>query len=798
MLRRYPRLLPWLFVLAVGVLGVWQFHIPQFASGFDTFPGDRGDARLVAYLMEHWYQVLLGHENWASPPMFYPVHGTIGYADLVLGYGLVYSIPRLAGLGIFESAEFSIILLNFLNYLVCFILLHKILRFNLFAACAGAVFFAFNSPKLVQLGHLQLQPMLFLPLAVIAILLFINGRNLSQTKAFALIALAAVSVDLQLMTGFYPAWFFVFCACVFFVVTLIWKRTRTVVLHQLLAYWRALAAGLLLFVAGLCPFVAAYLPILRSMGGRKYDDVLPLIPVPLSLVLMGDRNYLWGKLSVAIKAVHPLHPELQIGIGLVPSLVWIALTLIALWFLVKNARDTTAAGELDQRTKHLFLAQLIVTTTLVYVLGMRYGNDHSPWQFVYLYFPGGSAIRAVARYVLVLALPMAIAFAFVIHVAIERISRQANGARRIWLFAALALVTAFGLAEQFGRREGFNGFSISAENAYLNRLAQTLPSGCSAFYVAVAPTAPHNIFEYQLDAALVSMKQRVPTLNGYSGLLPPDWGLWDLKSAAAYESNVRQWIAQNRIGGRVCRLFIDEKSSPFDITDPDFFVRQQYEDVLGREPDPSGRAEWLKRLSGCQNKPGLGPASNCDRVSVSLGILDSDEFARRSYFVLRLYQSSLGRMPSYEEFLRDRASIISSPTPDEENKNKEALVKEWIERPEFKSLYDQLANAEFVDKLLHTAALPPEKRESLLPELESHQQTRAQIVRLVVDDPQTLRNFHDRTFVLMQFFANLNRDPKPEEYQERVTKLNATKDYRQLVFDFIYSVEYRRRFGYVN
>ena len=50
----------------------------------------------------------------------------------------------------------------------------------------------------------------------------------------------------------------------------------------------------------------------------------------------------------------------------------------------------------------------------------------------------------------------------------------------------------------------------------------------------------------------------------------------------------------------------------------------------------------------------------------------------------------------------------------------------------------------------------------------------------------------------MQFFANLNRDPKPWEYEERLKRLNATGDYRQLISDFIYSVEYRKRFGYVN
>src|ERR1044072_428614 len=201
----------WLWAVLIGILTLWLFQIPQFASNFDTFPGDRGDARLIAFLMEHWHQFFRGAEGWLSPGMFYPVPGTLGYADLLLAYGVVHSGLRSLGFGIFEAAEITIILFNFLNYIVCFVLLNKILRFNLTASIAGAVFFAFNGPKLMQLNHSQLQPILFLPLAAVGIVLFFRHRDkLTQKEAFGLLALAAVSLNLQLLTGFYSAWFFIF------------------------------------------------------------------------------------------------------------------------------------------------------------------------------------------------------------------------------------------------------------------------------------------------------------------------------------------------------------------------------------------------------------------------------------------------------------------------------------------------------------------------------------------------------------------------------------------------------------
>lgn len=786
--RRKVQILHWFLVIAIGLLGLSQFHIPQIASNFDKFPGDRGDARLVAYLMEHWYQVFQGAVSWRSPAMFYPVEGTIGYADLMLGYGIVYSGLRTVGLGIFEAAEFTIILFNFLNYLVCFVLLNKVLRFNLFASIAGAAFFAFNSPKLVQLGHLQLQPILFLPLSMIGIvLLFQKRETLTQKQAFGLIALSALSLAVQLLTGFYPGWFFIFWCTLFLILTLFFTQTRNAVVDLVKRFWPAITGSVAVFFVALIPFVLAYLPVLRSAGGRPYKEMHVLIPVPWSFLLMGYRNYFWGGISSALNPNNLLNPELQIGIGLIPTLTWLGLAVLAVWLLIKNLRSGI-------KSELLFLSQLILATSLVYVLGLRYWNGFSPWQFVYAYFPGAQVVRAVARYALVLALPMAIGFAFLIHFLINRILTRST--RRTLLFATLFVVTTFGLVEQFGSKEGFNGFSISAENQYLNGLAQSLPNDCSSFYVGLKPPIIHNEFEYQVDAMFVSVMKSLPTLNGYSGHLPPDWPLWGVGDPA-YESLVKKWIDERRISGKVCRLFIPEPEPIINIEDPTIFVRQQYLDILRREPDEAGLQTWVTQLTDSARLGG-GINKNSGRVNVSLAILDSPEFFDRGHFVLRLYLATLGRPPLREEFVKDHDVIFSTSTAELESR-KDALINEFIQRPEFKSKYDGLSDAHFVKKLLTTVAHPSiELGDKLVSLLQSKQNTRAQVVRIVVDDTETVRAFRNHAFVLMQFFAHLARDPRGSEYNDRLKTLNATGDYNQLIFDFLYSVEYRKRFGYVN
>ena len=776
----------WLWAVLIGILTLWLFHIPQFASNFDTFPGDRGDDRLIAFLLEHWHQFFRGAEGWLSPGMFYPVPGTLGYADLLLAYGVVHSGLRSLGFGIFEAAEITIILFNFLNYIVCFVLLNKILRFNLTASIAGAVFFAFNGPKLMQLNHSQLQPILFLPLAAVGIVLFFRHRDrLTQKQALGLLALAAVSLNLQLLTGFYSAWFFIFWTGGFLVLTLVFSHTRKIVLELILKFWPALAGATLVFAVGLIPFVKAYLPVLKASGGREYAQVYPLIPVPLSFLLTSQRNFVWGSFTKTIlNRVQGINPDVQISIGLVPTLAWIGLVGFAVWLVIKNSKA--------QRTNLLFLAELTFATTLIYLLGLKYRGGFSPWHQVYLWVPGAQAIRGVARYVLIMAFPMSIAFAWLIDHVSKRIRHRGL------LQVALYVVIIFGIGEQFSSKEGFDGFSIRNENEYLSRLAQQLPADCPSFYIAVKPAALHNVFEYQIDAALVGVMRGVPTLNGYSGYWPPTWNLWSVRNPD-YENNVKNWIAANQLGGNVCRLVIDGVTAPgsADITNPEIFVRQQYQDVLGRSPDPVGFQMWTSQLRECADLGGRDSDLKCDRVHVTLGLLNSDEYVERSYFVLRLYLATLGRKPTRDEFLRDRLPLVSAPAA-ELSSRKQQLVDEWVQRPEFKSTYDGLSNAAFVDKLLRTAANSSTKRDALAVTLDSHQKTRAAVVSAVLDDQETIAAFRNQGFVLMQFFSNLNRDPRSWEFEDRLNTLNAFGDYRQLVFDFLYSVEYRKRFGYLN
>jgi hypothetical protein len=197
---------------------------------------------------------------------------------------------------------------------------------------------------------------------------------------------------------------------------------------------------------------------------------------------------------------------------------------------------------------------MVLATTLFYVIGMKYWRDVSAWRLVYSLVPGANGLRGVARYVMLLALPMAIAFAVVVHRTMRRISAHEDARLRQSLAWAMLVIIGFGLGEQFGRAPSI---SRTVELARLNRLAATLPEGCTAFYVAAAPERGKVKREYQIDAMLISVVRGVPTLNGYSGHVPPGWSLREVE-AADYEERVAKWIATHELAGRICRLEIGD------------------------------------------------------------------------------------------------------------------------------------------------------------------------------------------------------------------------------------------------
>ena len=264
------------------------------------------------------------------------------------------------------------------------------------------------------------------------------------------------------------------------------------------------------------------------------------------------------------------------------------------------------------------------------------------------------------------------------------------------------------------------------------------------------------------------------------------------------------------------------------------FVRWQYKDFLRREPDGPGWAHWTGEITGCTDPAKRFPGESepqCverKRANTSAAFFVSPEFANGGYFVLRVYRGSLGRMPHYgggtgsdSEFTRDTATVAAgivvndALAPNVINANKQAFVNEFVTRSEFRAIYDGLSNTQYVDKLFQTTGVTPSsnERQALIDGLGNGAETRASVLFKVVDGTTTgtgglltfntnygkafYDNLFNASFVQMEYFGYLQRDPDPDGYNFWLGKLNTFGNWvdAQMVLAFISSPEYRSRFG---
>jgi hypothetical protein len=228
-----------------------------------------------------------------------------------------------------------------------------------------------------------------------------------------------------------------------------------------------------------------------------------------------------------------------------------------------------------------------------------------------------------------------------------------------------------------------------------------------------------------------------------------------------------------------------------------FFVTQQYIDFLGRLPDQIGFQNWVNTLNGCPDG-GFGENLNpgCDRVHVSAGFFLSAEFQGRGYFAYRFYEVALDRRPTYAEFVPDMALVGGPQSPESEVLSKALYTEAWPQRPEFKARYDAMTNLQYVLALQANAEVGITNGGTLITALDNGQMTRGEVLRNIVESAAVGNQFFNRAFVAMQYFGYLRRDPDTVGFQNWLNTLNADpNNFRHMIFGFLFSTEYRQRFG---
>ena len=239
------------------------------------------------------------------------------------------------------------------------------------------------------------------------------------------------------------------------------------------------------------------------------------------------------------------------------------------------------------------------------------------------------------------------------------------------------------------------------------------------------------------------------------------------------------------------------------IDDTGFFIRQQYLDLLNREPEAAPLAFITSYINACGSDAACADARRGDIINAFFSSLEFRETGLDIYFA---YQAAFGAGPLFGEFMRDlqlinRGVDFGEPGWQEQLRvNTDAFFADFVTRPAFRGRHGALTNAQYVDALYANLGITPtaEERQAAIDELNGATDSdaaRARVLQRIVQNstfPQTALN---RADVTMAFYALLRRDFDQATFNTRLSELDASGDRKAMLATFATSAEFRERFG---
>ena len=542
------------YAIIIGgfVLGFAFFFRAQLLSKFDLLFGDRGDARFVLFVHEHVFRALLGRSDFLSPPYFYDVTRTLGFSDALLLNQIIYAPIRGLGADPYLALLLTIMTLSIASYGFLYGLLRRFGRVPVIIAVFASFTFTFANNLFVNANHLQLFAIYYIPAVAYLSILAITEIHKQKTISLIAAGIAGLLYGLLLATEFYIAWFFGISIIIFSLtfIGVSWRAARAWFVADPIRVGMLGFAFVNGFVFGLIPFTSIYVPVYLG-GSRNFNEYLETAPTFTDIANVG-LNFVWGDLFEKIgflshEQILSSHEQIlsaERRFAITPTLqLLVLLSLLAAlrpqhWALLKSnelKRASIIAGATVYFALFLFTIKI---------------SEHSIFLIFFKFVPGGSAIRAGYRAMLVANFFVVISVAIAITSISSVLLRQSAEVQKVRLArASIVALMVLAVVEQLNLTQG-SLVSRTFERSHLANIS-TAPPECRCFYIAGEPTQPAT--EVQLDAMLIAQRIGIPTINGYSGVFPAKWELYDT-AAANYEHNAWVWAVSHGIDVGLCRL----------------------------------------------------------------------------------------------------------------------------------------------------------------------------------------------------------------------------------------------------
>ena len=547
--------------------------------------GDWIDPYFINSLLEQWWYSLTHLQSPASPPVFFPARGTLGYSHSLVLYAPLYTLARvwLHPFTAYTATLFAIVEIGTLSLYVVF---RRFVRLGVAESVLFTAMFA-TSANVINGGTgvwsqrasiFLVPPMLLLGLAAAR-----WPRGPSRSAGLACTGLLAASllthdVYTGLLSVTIAALLIIGSHCVLRwprigVRLTLWRVGPPAITgrRRALAVAALVVAALSLAIAAQHQFgnvrhrhpgralaVAAAAAIAFELirGGARdriavADPSAALDTAAISLGALGGLGvFVW--MYAAAFSQHPgfSTPELLEHLSTGTLLPFDSGRSCAIVFVLAVAAWVPWLPV--SREVRLSAAWFAGVTAVALVIPVRIGG-FAPWTYVAESVPGFAAIRDPRR----IQYPFELAAALAAGLFTAQLPRASAQRRMVALFV-LAVLAVNWNRERFDYERPLDAFRTFVEAPI------SIDGACRSFFMtrarspAYTARSPNLWALYANDAAFIAAKYAIPTLNGYSAWTPPDWHLFN-PADADYAPAVAQWVARNRLD-HVCVLDIDRRT----------------------------------------------------------------------------------------------------------------------------------------------------------------------------------------------------------------------------------------------
>ena len=589
-----------ILLLSLGYLS-FVFHLLD-ARFWTAGIGEWLDPYFINFLLEHWHVSVSGLTDPASPPMYFPVRGTLGYSHGLILYAPFYMAAR-TFLHPFQAYNVMLFLVLETGILCLYVVFRVFLRLRVIESLLLTTFF-FTSQNIINIGTgtwSQRASVFLIPPTLLLLLASARMSVRVEGSGRSLAALSGLLFSLLLTQEFYTGLFAAMFASIALVAYLgigrwswlgthlrtFWTEDRRIFARGALAL--ALVSGTWTFYVWMFHGVSLEVLNLRiSSRDWRRPAVLALASVATYTQLRGGFRrgvrFLLGRrwlLSVGLGACvgglvflwiylgpysdHPAFPRDQLMNSFIPR-------DLAHWrgplnFLQElGAYDTlrpfafaAIVGGLTwvpwfniDRHSRVSWLWLIAIALFVLTVSASFGG-FTLWTFLLLdRLPGLSAIRDPKRIVYVYELALVLATG----VFLRRLSTTSMF--RIGVSALLVYLLVASM-----NRETFE--PLRSNHMYDRWVAApiAIDPSCRSFFIKRASDeymsrSTHMWSLYNVDAMFVAVNHALPTLNGYSAWAPDGWSLANPQEPG-YAEAVDSWIARHQLQA-VCEFDIDRRT----------------------------------------------------------------------------------------------------------------------------------------------------------------------------------------------------------------------------------------------